>query len=53
MNEIEQLKISISKREKLLSNENYTSKAPEKVVEAERNKLKEEQDKLEILKQKL
>ena len=53
MNEIEQLKISISKREKLLSNENYTSKAPEKVVEAERTKLKEEQEKLEILKQKL
>ena len=53
MNEIEQLKISIAKREKLLSNENYTSKAPEKVVEAERTKLKEEQDKLEILKQKL
>ncbi len=53
MNEIETLKISIAKREKLLSNENYTSKAPEKVVEAERTKLKEEQDKLEILKQKL
>lgn len=53
MHDIEQLKISIAKREKLLSNENYTSKAPEKVVESERTKLKEEQDKLEILKQKL
>ena len=53
ISEIEKLEASISKREKLLSNENYVNKAPTHVVELDRKKLKEEQDKLEKLKEQL
>ena len=42
---------SISRREKLLSNENYVNKAPAKIVELDRQKLAEEKQKLaELLK---
>ena len=42
---------SISRREKLLANENYVSKAPAKIVELDRQKLTEEEQKLtELLK---
>ena len=48
---IESLKASISRREKLLANENYVNKAPSNIVELDRQKLKEEQEKLaELLK---
>ena len=40
---------SISRREKLLSNENYVNKAPAKIVELDRQKLSEEKKKLEEL----
>ena len=36
-------------REKLLSNENYVSKAPANIVEQDRIKLKEEKEKLKAL----
>ncbi|MBR6948555.1 MAG: valine--tRNA ligase [Bacilli bacterium] len=49
--QIEDLKNSIARREKLLSNENYVNKAPAKIVEADRTKLEEEKKKLsELLK---
>ena len=48
--EINKLEESIQKREKLLANENYTSRAPSHVVEQDRIKLKEEQEKLDNLK---
>ncbi|HBA37613.1 MAG TPA: hypothetical protein DCY94_02725, partial [Firmicutes bacterium] len=41
---IEELENAISRREKLLSNENYVAKAPANIVETERNKLKEEKE---------
>ena len=42
---------SITRREKLLSNENYVNKAPAKIVELDRQKLAEEKQKLaELLK---
>ena len=44
--EITRLENSIARREKLLSNENYTSKAPKEIVDNEKNSL--EQEKLEI-----
>ena len=47
--QIEFLKASIARREKLLSNENYVNKAPAKIVELDREKLKEEKAKLEEL----
>ena len=47
--QIELLKASIERREKLLSNENYVNKAPEKIVEMDRKKLEEEKKKLEEL----
>ena len=50
--EIEELKQSIEKREKLLANENYVMKAPKEIVDIDRNKLKEEKNKLkELLKE--
>ncbi len=52
-NEIEKLEQSISKREKLLSNENYINKAPSHIVELDREKLKEEKEKLKNLKEQL
>lgn len=48
--EIETLENSINRREKLLSNENYALKAPKAIVEEERKKLKEEKEKLKMLK---
>ena len=49
--QIEDLKSSIARREKLLSNENYVNKAPANIVEADRTKLEEEKKKLsELLK---
>ena len=48
--EIKKLEESISRREKLLSNENYINKAPKNIVDADRKKLEEEKEKLELLK---
>lgn len=47
--QIKDLKASIERREKLLSNENYVNKAPQNIVEMDRNKLAEEKKKLEEL----
>ena len=47
--QIEELKKSIERREKLLSNENYVAKAPANIVEADKIKLAEEKAKLELL----
>jgi valyl-tRNA synthetase len=50
-NQINMLKSSIERREKLLSNENYVNKAPANIVELDRQKLAEEKQKLaELLK---
>ncbi len=48
--QINDLKASIERREKLLSNENYVNKAPANIVEMDRKKLEEEKIKLEELK---
>ena len=48
--EIKKLEESIARRKKLLANENYTSKAPANIVEMDRVKLKEEEEKLALLK---
>ena len=42
LKEKESLEKSIERREKLLSNENYVSKAPSSIVEKEREDLKKE-----------
>ena len=47
--EIDSLKSSIERREKLLSNENYVNKAPSNIVEMDRVKLSEEKKRLEEL----
>jgi valyl-tRNA synthetase len=47
--QINTLKTSIARREKLLSNENYVNKAPKNIVDADRIKLEEEKKKLEEL----
>ena len=47
--QINDLKASIERREKLLSNENYVSKAPLNIVEMDRKKLAEEKEKLDSL----
>ena len=47
--QIKLLEASIERREKLLSNENYINKAPKKIVEMDKEKLKEEKNKLEEL----
>ena len=47
--QIEFLEASIKRRENLLANENYVKKAPEKIVELDRQKLAEEKKKLEEL----
>ena len=47
--EIADLKSSIERREKLLSNENYVNKAPKQIVEEEKKKLEEEKNKLSNL----
>ena len=48
--EIEKLESSIARRKKLLSNENYVNKAPEAIVNKEREDLEKEEKRLEILK---
>ena len=48
--EIKKLEESIARRKKLLSNENYVNKAPKSVVDMDRIKLQEEEEKLKILK---
>ena len=48
--EIKKLEESIARRKKLLSNENYVNKAPKNIVDMDRIKLQEEEEKLEILK---
>ena len=50
--EINKLKASIERREKLLANSNYVNKAPVNIVEADRKKLLEEKEKLAILENK-
>ena len=47
--QIESLKQSIERRTKLLSNENYVSKAPKQLVETEKQKLEEEENALKQL----
>ena len=47
--QIAALKSSIARREKLLSNENYVAKAPKNIVDMDREKLKEEKEKLALL----
>lgn len=51
--EIEKLKQSIEKREKLLQNENYINKAPKNIVDLDREKLKKEKEELAILLDKI
>ncbi len=51
--EIRKLSSSIERRKALLANENYVNKAPQNIVSLDREKLKEEEEKLAILKQKL
>ena len=50
--EIKKLEESIARRKKLLSNENYVNKAPKNIVDMDREKLKEEEERLAILKSK-
>ena len=50
--EIKKLEESIARRKKLLSNENYVNKAPKNIVDMDREKLKEEGERLAILKSK-
>ena len=47
--EIDRLRQSIEKREKLLQNENYVNKAPKNIVNLDREKLAKEKETLEIL----
>ena len=47
--QIAALKASIARREKLLANENYVAKAPKNIVDIDREKLKEEKEKLALL----
>ncbi len=51
--EKDRLEMSINRREKLLSNQNYVSKAPKNIVENERETLEKEKQELEIINQKL
>ena len=47
--QIAALKNSIARREKLLANENYVAKAPKNIVDMDREKLKEEKEKVALL----
>ena len=47
--QIKLLQASIERRKKLLSNENYVNKAPKNIVELDKQKLEEEEKKLEEL----
>ena len=51
--EKERLEMSINRREKLLSNQNYINKAPKNIIQNERENLKKEIQELEIINQKL
>ena len=51
--EKERLENSITRREKLLSNVNYVNKAPQNIVEEERNNLQKEKEQLELVLSKL
>lgn len=51
--EKERLESSIERREKLLSNENYVSKAPQNLVEQERKTLQQEKENLDAILAKL
>ena len=51
--EIKKLEASIARRKNLLSNENYVNKAPANIVEQDRKKLEEEEQKLANLKQQI
>lgn len=51
--EKEVLKSSINKRKALLNNENYITKAPKEIIEAEREKLISEKKRLQIIMSKL
>lgn len=51
--EVKELECSIDRRKKLLENENYIHKAPERVVQMDRDKLKEEEEKLESLRNQI
>ena len=53
LDEIKSLEESINRRKKLLSNENYVNKAPKNIVDLDRKKLEEEEDKLAILQEKV
>ncbi len=48
--EIKKLEASIARRKKLLSNENYVNKAPKNIVDLDRKKLEEEENRLSIIK---
>ena len=47
---IEKLEASIARRKNLLANENYVKKAPSQIVQSDREKLQEEEQKLAVLK---
>ena len=49
MKEKANLEVSIARREKLLANSNYTSKAPEMIVNKEREDLRKEKERLVII----
>ncbi len=51
--EIKKLEASISRRKGLLANENYVNKAPANIVEMDRKKLAEEEEKLSHLKEQI
>ena len=52
IDEIRKLEESIKRREALLDNPNYVNKAPSHIVDLDRQKLIEEKEKLEILRQR-
>ena len=51
--EIKELEMSIERRKKLLSNENYVNKAPSAVVEKDRDALSKEKERLEFIESEL
>ena len=51
--EKEMLEKSISRRKNLLANENYVAKAPEKIVNSERESLASEEEKLKVVLERL